>query len=119
MIDIALDPFPFNGSTTTFQALWMGVPVVSLAGETFISRAAGSIILHVGLDDLAVETPEAYVKCARDLAGDQARLKTLRGSLRDRVATSPLCDAPAYARSVEDAYRDLWRKWCAGHKNTP
>jgi len=119
MIDIALDPFPFNGSTTTFQALWMGVPVVSLAGETFISRAAGSIILHVGLDDLAVETPEAYVKCVRDLAGDQARLKTLRGSLRDRVATSPLCDAPAYARSVEDAYRDLWRKWCAEHINTP
>ncbi len=117
--DIALDPFPFNGATTTFQALWMGVPVVSLAGETFISRAGGSILHHAGLGDLAVETPEAYVASARDLAEDLARLRTLRANLRERMATSPLCDAPAYARSVESAYRDMWRTWCIDHKNTP
>ena len=112
-VDIALDPFPFNGATTTFQALWMGVPVVSLAGETFISRATGSILHHVGLEDLAVDTPQAYVACARDLAGDLERLRTLRKTLRERMATSPICNAPAHTRSVETAYRDMWRKWCA------
>jgi predicted O-linked N-acetylglucosamine transferase (SPINDLY family) len=116
-VDIALDPFPFNGATTTFQALWMGVPVVSLAGQTFVSRAAGSMLHHVGLGDMAVDTPEAYVACARDLAGDRARLRTLRETLRERVATSPLCDAPAYARSIEGAFRDMWRTWCAARKH--
>ena len=118
MIDIALDPFPFNGATTTFQALWMGVPVITLAGETFISRAAGSILHHVGLDDLTVDTPEAYVACARNLAGDIERLKKLRVELRGRVAASPLCDAPAYALCIEAAYLEMWRKWCSRHENT-
>ena len=115
-VDIALDPFPFNGATTTFQALWMGVPVVTLAGETFISRAAGSILHHAGLGELAVDTPEAYVACTRKLAEDVARLRGLREGLRQRMAASPLRAAPAYARSVETAYRDMWRKWCAGAK---
>ena len=118
-VDIALDPFPFNGATTTFQALWMGVPVVSLAGETFISRATGSILHHAGLGDLTVDTPEAYVACARNLAGDFERLRTLRKTLRERMATSPICNAPAHTRSVETAYRDMWRKWCAQPKNIP
>ena len=118
MIDIALDPFPFNGATTTFQALWMGVPVITLAGETFISRAAGSILHHVGLDDLTVDTPEAYVACARNLAGDIERLKKLRVELRGRVAASPLCDAPAYALCIEAAYLEMWRNWCSRHENT-
>ncbi|MAF95921.1 MAG: hypothetical protein CMM60_09245 [Rhodospirillaceae bacterium] len=118
-VDIALDPFPFNGATTTFQALWMGVPVVSLAGETFISRMSGSILHHAGLGDLVVDTPEAYVACARDLAGNFARLRTLRADLRERLESSPLCDAPAYARSVETAYREMWRKWCAQPQNIP
>jgi predicted O-linked N-acetylglucosamine transferase (SPINDLY family) len=112
-VDIALDPFPFNGATTTFQALWMGVPVIALAGETFISRAAGSMLHHAGLGDLAAETPDAYVACARDLAGDLPRLKALRADLRERMGTSPLCNAPAYARSVEIAFRDMWQTWCA------
>lgn len=112
-IDIALDTFPFNGASTTFQALWMGVPVVSLAGGTFISRAAGSILHHAGLGDLAVDTPEAYVACARDLAGDLERLRTLRATLRERMAALPLCDAPTHTRGVETAYREMWRKWCS------
>ena len=111
-VDIALDPFPFNGATTTFQALWMGVPVVSLVGERFTTRIAGSILHHLDLGELVVDTPEAYVACARDLAGDVARLKTFRTSLRDRITASPLCDAPTYARNVEAAYRDMWRTWC-------
>ncbi|MBT7943119.1 MAG: tetratricopeptide repeat protein [Alphaproteobacteria bacterium] len=115
-VDIALDPFPFNGATTTFQALWMGVPVVSLKGETFIQRAAGSMLHHVGLSELAVDTPDAYVACAKELADNPDRLKTLRADLRQRVAASPLCNAPAYARNVEAAYREMWRKWCGGAK---
>ncbi len=116
MVDIALDPFPFNGATTTFQALWMGVPVITLAGESFISRAAGSMLYHAGLGDFVVDTPKAYVAAARELAGDIERLRSLRRTLRERVATSPLCDAPAYARSIEIAYQDMWRKWCARPK---
>jgi predicted O-linked N-acetylglucosamine transferase (SPINDLY family) len=112
-IDIALDTFPFNGATTTFQALSMGVPVISLTGQTFISRAAGSMLHHIGLGELAVDTPEAYVACARDLAADLPRLRALRTGLRDRVLSSPLCDAPAYATSVEAAFRRMWRTWCA------
>lgn len=108
--DIALDPFPFAGATTTYQALWMGVPVVSLMGERFISRAGGSISTHAGLGDLVAETPEDYVAIAAALANDPDRLQTLRESLRDRVAASPLCDGPVYAANVEDAYRAIWAR---------
>ncbi|MBT7943866.1 MAG: hypothetical protein HN719_10965, partial [Alphaproteobacteria bacterium] len=111
-VDIALDPFPFNGATTTFQALSMGVPVITLAGDTFISRMAASLLHQIGLDDLAADTPEAYVDCAKNLATDSERLKTLRAELRQRLGDSPLCDAPAYANSFEVAYRDMWRRWC-------
>ncbi|NQV82987.1 MAG: tetratricopeptide repeat protein [Rhodospirillales bacterium] len=117
-VDIALDPFPFNGATTTFQALWMGVPVVSLAGDTFISRAAGSMLHHAGLGDLAAGTPEDYVARAQGLATDLERLRTLRAGLRDRMAASKLCDAPTYALSVEAAYREMWQKWCAANTGT-
>jgi predicted O-linked N-acetylglucosamine transferase (SPINDLY family) len=118
-VDIALDPFPFNGATTTFQALWMGVPVISLAGETFISRAAGSLLHQVGLGELTVNTPKAYVDRARDLAGNLEQLRTLRANLRERMTASPLCNAPAYALSVEAAYWDMWGRWCAEQENTP
>ena len=111
--DIALDTFPCTGVTTTFQALWMGVPVVTRLGDTLVRRTAGSLLHHVGLDDLIAATEDAYVATARDLAGDPAGLAALRAGLRARVAASPLCDAPAYARSIETAYRELWRRWCA------
>jgi len=111
-VDIALDPFPFNGSTTTFQALWMGVPVITLAGETFISRAGGSFLHHAGLGDLAAETPENYVQAACDLADDIPRLNDLRAGMRERLSSSPLCDAPAFANSIETAFRTMWRTWC-------
>ena len=117
-VDIALDPFPVNGATTTFQALWMGVPVVSLAGETYNSRIGGSILHHAGVGELVADTPEAYVTCARDLAGDLARRGTLRATLRERIAASPLCDAPTCARNVEAAYLEMWRNWCASPNNT-
>jgi predicted O-linked N-acetylglucosamine transferase (SPINDLY family) len=113
-IDIALDPFPFNGCTTSFEALWMGVPVVTLAGRRFIGRMGASFLARIGLTELIAATPEDYVAKTAALAGDPHRLADLRSGLRQRVAASPLCDATAYARSVEAAYREMWQRWCAG-----
>jgi len=106
--DIALDLFPFAGATTTFQALWMGVPVVSRMGERFSSRAGGSITTHAGLGELAVDSDDAFVERAQALAGDLARLAEIRATLRQRLEQSPLCDGPAYAANVEDALRAMW-----------
>ncbi len=112
-IDVALDPFPFNGSTTTFEALWMGVPVVALAGDRFIGRVAASFLVHIGLSSLVAEDEEGYVETARTLAADAGLRTKLRGELRSRLLASPLMDPPAYARSLEAAFRQLWRQWCA------
>ena len=111
-IDIGLDPFPFTGGTTTCDALWMGVPVVSLAGQTGVSRGGLSILSNVGLPELVAKTPEEYVQIAVDLAHDLPRLAQLRSTLRQRMQSSPLMDAPRFACNVEAAYREMWRKWC-------
>lgn len=111
-IDIALDPFPFNGSTTSFEALWMGVPLVTLAGERFLARVGASCLTHIGLTDLIADEIEGYVDTAVALAGDPVRLAALKQTLRARVAASPLCDPAAHARAFEDALRGLWRDWC-------
>jgi predicted O-linked N-acetylglucosamine transferase (SPINDLY family) len=110
--DIMLDSFPFNGWTTTFEALWMGVPVVTLAGDRFLGRVGASFLTAAGHRELIAETAERYVRIASDLARDRDRLARLRASLRAEVADSPLCDAAAYARAVEAAYRQMWRRWC-------
>jgi predicted O-linked N-acetylglucosamine transferase (SPINDLY family) len=113
-IDVALDPFPYGGGTTTCDALWMGVPVVSLAGETGVGRGGVSILSNVGLPELVAGDADQYVRIAVDLANDLPRLSRLRATLRDRMQASPLMNAPRFARSVEAAYRDMWRRWCAG-----
>jgi len=112
-VDIALDPFPFNGSTTSFEALWMGVPVVTLAGDRFVGRVGASLLAQIGLDDMVAPDVAGYVGLAVALAGDRARLFRLRGELRARVAASRICRPDDYARSVEAAYRGLWRDWCS------
>ncbi|MBI1776505.1 MAG: hypothetical protein HYR63_14260 [Proteobacteria bacterium] len=112
-VDIALDPFPFNGSTTTFEALWMGVPVVSLAGDRFLGRVGASFLAQIGLGSLVAADAEAYVRLARELAADAPRRARLRQELRPRLLASPLCDAPAHARAFEAALRALWRAWCS------
>ena len=112
-IDIALDPFPFPGGTTTCDALWMGVPVVSLAGKTAVSRAGRSILSNIGLGDLVADGTEAYVKMAVELASDVPRLASLRATMRQRMQKSPLMDAVSFARNIESAYRTTWRRWCA------
>lgn len=112
-IDIALDTFPYNGMTTTFDALWMGVPVVSLIGRLSLGRAGLSLLSNIGMPEFAVESGEDYVRCAVDCARDLPRLTALRATLRSRMQASPLLDAAALARQVEAAYRTMWSRWCA------
>src|SRR5439155_5088324 len=92
-IDIALDPFPYSGGLTTIEALWMGVPVVTMPGERFASRHSFSHLNNVGLGDLVADSPEAYVRIAIELADDLPRLAGLRAGMRERLATSPLLHA--------------------------
>jgi predicted O-linked N-acetylglucosamine transferase (SPINDLY family) len=111
-IDVALDPFPYGGGTTTCDALWMGVPVVSLAGKTAVGRGGLSILSNIGLPELVADSEERYVRIASGLAHDPSRLGNLRSTLRQRMERSPLMDAPRFARNVETAYRQMWRSWC-------
>ena len=112
-IDIALDPFPYNGMTTTCDALWMGVPVVALIGEATLGRASYSLLCNVGLPELAAASEADYVRIAIELARDLPRLEELRTNLRARVKNSPLLDAPRFARNLEIVFRDVWKRWCA------
>ena len=111
-IDIALDPFPYNGTTTTCEALWMGVPVVTWAGQIHTSRVGVSLLSSVGLEDLITESPEAYVQKAIALASDQEQLQQLRETMRDQMRQAPLTNAKLITQSLENAYRDMWRQWC-------
>jgi predicted O-linked N-acetylglucosamine transferase (SPINDLY family) len=111
-IDIALDPFPYGGGTTTCDALWMGVPVITLHGRTGVGRAGVSLLSNAGLPQLIAQDPDQYVQIARNLAADLPRLAQLRSTLRQQMEKSPLMDAPRFARNVESAYRQMWRQWC-------
>ncbi len=112
-IDLALDSFPFNGHTTVCDALWMGVPSIMLEGEGYASRFGGSTLLGVGLGELIARSEGQYVELAVALAEDRERLGELRRTLRERFAASPLVDARRFASQVEQAYREMWRAWCA------
>ncbi len=114
-IDIALDTYPFGGATTTFEALWMGVPVVTLVGDTMVSRCAASMLRAVKLDSLVTDSPGQYIAAAVALAADRERLAGLRASLRERVMGSPLVDGRAHARRIERVYRAIWTRWCRSH----
>jgi len=112
LIDIALDTVPYNGHTTSLDALWMGVPVVTLIGQTVAGRAGYSQTTNLGLPDLAARTPEQFTAIALALANDLPRLAELRGSLRRRMRSSPLCDAAGWTAAIEAAYRQMWQHWC-------
>ena len=112
-IDIALDPFPFCGGMTSLEALWLGVPVITLAGETIASRQSASMLMNLGLPELIAQDSAQYVDAAARLARDLPRLAGLRASLRRRCAASPLADYGAFARALEAAYRQMWHNWAA------
>jgi predicted O-linked N-acetylglucosamine transferase (SPINDLY family) len=111
-IDIALDTFPFNGGTTTCDSLWMGVPVVTLAGTNGVSRGGVSLLTHIGLPELIAESPERYVQIAKNLAHEKERLTEIRATLRQRMQSSALMDSKAFARNLESHFRTMWKAWC-------
>ena len=112
-IDISLDPFPYVGGTTTCDSLWMGVPVVTFSGRTAISRGGVSILSNIGLPEFIARTPDQYIQIAVDLAGNPSRRAELRRTMRDRMQSSRLMNASAFVADLENAYRQMWRAWCA------
>ncbi|HEC05415.1 MAG TPA: tetratricopeptide repeat protein [Thiolapillus brandeum] len=114
-MDIALDTFPYNGTTTTCEALWMGVPVISLCGEVHASRVGASLLGQVGLDRLVASDIDSYVGLAVALAGDKIGRQELRDNLRSAVRQSSLCDAGAFARKVENAFGKMWESYVEGY----
>ena len=112
-VDIALDPFPFCGGLTSCEALWMGVPIVTLRGHRTVSRQTLGLLSQLGLTELVADSPQHYVELAAALAADLPALAAMRAALRPRMAASPLCDAGSFTRGLEAAYRAMWRAWCA------
>ncbi len=111
-IDIALDPFPYNGTTTTCESLWMGVPVITLAGVPHASRVGLSLLSSLGLENLVANTPEQYMQIAIELAKDKQKLEEFRTSIRFWMASSSLCDGETFARQVEALYLKIWQEKC-------
>jgi protein O-GlcNAc transferase len=111
-VDLALDSTPYSGGTTTCDTLWMGVPVVTLAGSRPASRSAASILSTLGLTEWIARTPQDYVGLALRFARDPATLAALRRTLREKMRASPLMDESGFVRHLEDAYRHMWRVWC-------
>ena len=116
-VDVILDTFPYPGGTTTCEALWMGVPTLTLAGDTLLARQGAGVLTAAGLGDWVVTSVADYIDKAVTLAGDLPKLAALRAGLREQVSASPLFDAPRFARNFEEA---LWGMWQARtHRNSP
>jgi len=113
-IDVALDTYPYNGSTTTFEALYHGVPVITLAGPVFVSRHGRATLEALGEARFAAESDEQYIALAAGLAEHPEELPALRGELHNRMRESVILDERGYVARLEDAYRDMWRKWRSG-----
>ena len=111
LIDICLDTFPYNGATTTCEALWMGVPVIALLGDRHVGRVGASILNSAGLKDFVAEDSDAYIDLATEYAGNEDYLENLRLSLRQKIQSSSLCDADTAARSLETAYKEMWNRY--------
>jgi predicted O-linked N-acetylglucosamine transferase (SPINDLY family) len=111
-IDVGLDPFPYNGATTTCETLWMGVPVITLAGRTHAGRVGASQLSNLGLAEFIGHTTEEYISISTRLASDLERLGQLRAELRARMAASPLTDGLRFTKHLEQAYRGMWQDWC-------
>jgi protein O-GlcNAc transferase len=112
-VDVVLDPFPYSGGLTTCEALWMGVPTITLPGEIFASRHSASHLSNAGLADWVTGSIDEYVAMAVARAADLPALAELRAGLRERVRNSPLCDAPRFGHSLGAALRHAWHAWCS------
>jgi predicted O-linked N-acetylglucosamine transferase (SPINDLY family) len=112
MVDIGLDPFPFNGITTSCDGLWMGMPFVTLTGRTSVSRVGNSMLSAVGLADLVAHDPQTYLRLASALAEDHGRLRELRRGMRERMRYSHLMNARHFASSLDAAFQQMWETWC-------
>jgi predicted O-linked N-acetylglucosamine transferase (SPINDLY family) len=112
-IDVALDTFPYNGVTTSLEAMWMGVPVITLAGNSLASRMGVMLATHAGHPEWIASTPTEYVEKAVGLAADRDALGRLRANLRRELAQTAIMDAPSVTRRLETAYREAWHRWCA------
>ena len=113
-VDIALDSFPCNGGTTSFDTLWMGVPLVTLAGQTFVSRMGVSLLSNLGLTELVAQNEDQYCEIVKRLTADALHLDALRQSIRPRMEASPLLDQARFTRNMESAFRAMWAGWCTG-----
>ena len=117
-VDIGLDPFPFNGCTTMVEALWMGVPMVSLRGDRYAGHMGETILQNIGLGECVADSEEAYISKAIALASDLSHLAGMRQQLRAQLLNSPLCDGAGFTRDLETTYRTMWETWC-GPSGTP
>jgi protein O-GlcNAc transferase len=115
-VDVMLDCFPYPGMTTSMEALLMGVPVVTLAGDRFVARIGEAILTAIGHPEWIAPDPDRYVEIAAALAADPALRTRLRGDLRQELLASPLCDPRSFTAALEDAFRSIWRDWCRGGK---
>lgn len=114
-VDVALDPFPYNGGTTSCEALWMGVPLVTLAGSSFAGRVGVTILRNAGCSDWIASSHEAYMQQAVSIGRNLDERQRLRPLLRDRVRTSPLGNIDAFTKNLESAYQRMWSSWCSGN----
>lgn len=112
-IDLALDTYPYSGTTTTLEALWMGVPVVTLLGDRHAARVSASLMTQAGLPEFVARTPDEFVAIAARWAAQPAELGALRMKLRQRLEESRLMDYPGFTHELESAYRGMWRDWVA------
>src|SRR5262249_46146577 len=115
-IDVALDVFPWSGHTTACEAMWMGVPVITLSGPAHAQRMVASVLSHLELVDWIADTPAGCVELSRRAAAGLDRLEPLRGGLRGRGRAGPGAGGKAFTRTLEEAYRGMWRRWCARAK---
>jgi protein O-GlcNAc transferase len=118
-IDLALDPFPYGGTYSSCEALWMGVPIVTLPQDIGASRDTYNFLARLDLADFAASNPSHYVELAVRLAADRGRLASIRGDLRRRMAQSPLCDAPRLAADIGRLLSEAWQRWCRSGNPTP
>ncbi len=112
-MDVALDTFPYNGTTTTLEGLWMGVPLIAKEGNRHCARVGMSLMQALGMEDWIAHSDEEYIQKAVDIANNRDQLLKTKKNLRNQLLNSPLCDSKAFAQKFETALKSMWQKWSA------